>query len=268
MPGSSASPGLRSVTRRRAPRSAVRLPREERTAPAPPRALMLGRVLAGMLAGVCVWFLVALLGEPRFRVDAVTVSGLRQLSEEDVVAVVAAEGRSIFAVQASLIEERLLEEYGCLRQAVVTAALPNRVHVAVVEEDVAIIWKSGERMWWVGEDGRVLGETDDPRGLVVVNDLVGVAPEPATHIVGIPVRLARDLRDALPSNPAYDYVPDLGLVVYVTAEAWPVYLGHDGDAADKAAILRALVERLLSENVRVEYIDLRNERRPMYKPAS
>jgi len=56
-------------------------------------------------------------------------------------------------------------------------------------------------------------------------------------------------------------------VAYVTAEGWPVYLGHEGDAAAKVAIMRALVDELVRRNVSVAYIDLRNEVRPTYKPG-
>jgi hypothetical protein len=101
--------------------------------------------------------------------------------------------------------------------------------------------------------------------LVVVHDLKGVAPAPHEQIAGLPWQLAQDLLQVLPIIKTYDYTPDEGLIVYVTTNNWPVYLGHEGDAGAKVALMQAVVEQLTAKGVNVEHIDLRNERRPTYK---
>jgi cell division septal protein FtsQ len=53
--------------------------------------------------------------------------------------------------------------------------------------------------------------------------------------------------------------------VYATTDQWLVYLGHEGDAARKVAIMISLVQQLEGSRQRVAYIDLRNEHRPVYK---
>lgn len=243
----------------------------ERLSPAAPRpagSMLLVRLPGVLLMCGALWLLGMLLADARFRVATVDVRGAQRIPQDQIVEAAGALGRNAFLVPGQALERRLERELGGIATASVHTILPDRVVIAVEEADVAIVWQSGERYWWVGLEGQVYGEAPGPGNLVVVRDLQGVAPEPGDHIVGVPARLARDLYDALPANQFYAYTPDLGLVVFVTASEWPVYLGHEGDAAVKVAVLRALVERLISQGVDVEYVDLRNEHRPTYKTAA
>jgi len=259
--------GVLRLRRKRRSRERQAAERAQAEAPAPAGSVCLARVPAMVLLGACTWLLVTLLVDARFRVQELTVSGVEHLSVEQVERVVDVVGRSVFLVPARRLARDLRAEYGCIQSATVRTVLPNEVLVAVEEKDVALVWRSGERYWWLGAMGEVLGEAPDAGNLVVVRDAEGVAPNPARHVVGVPVDLVRGLHTALSTNRSYDYVSDLGLVVYVTSNKWPVYLGHQGDAALKVAILRALVEDLVQRGVQVEYIDLRSERRPTFKPA-
>jgi len=110
-----------------------------------------------------------------------------------------------------------------------------------------------------------LGAADVPGTMPVLHDIHGFAPDPGEHIPGVPWGLAHDLWAALPAIQSFDYTSEQGLVLYVTANEWPIYLGHQGDARLKVALLWTLVEELTTMGVDVEYIDLRNEARPTYK---
>ena len=229
------------------------------------RAFPWSKLLALFLLGGSLWLLLSLLVDARFRVEEVRVEGAKLLSPAEVQQVVNGVGRSLLLLRTQEIEARLLAEFGCLQSVAVRAKLPNRVTVLLQEREALWIWESGGRYWWVGLGGKVLGQAQDPGELPIIHDVKGTLPEPQGQLAGVPWQLAEELIVALPAAKAYAYTPEQGLVLQVTAAGWPVYLGHSGDAATKVAIAQALVDRLLAQKVNVEYIDLRNERRPIYK---
>jgi len=184
---------------------------------------------------------------------------------EDVLGTADVEGDSIFQIRTREIERRLMERSGLIEAATVRCRLPNEVSVALVEREAALVWESGGQHWWIDVDGRVLGPTDAPGTMPVLHDIHGFASDPSEHIPGVPWGLARDLWAELPAIQSFDYTSEQGLVLYVTANEWPIYLGHQGDARLKVALLWALVEKLTAMEVSVEYIDLRNEARPTYR---
>jgi len=100
---------------------------------------------------------------------------------------------------------------------------------------------------------------------VIIHDIQAFAARPGGYIAGVPWRLALEMADALPAIREYDYTSEMGLTLYVTPYQWPVYLGHEGNARTKVALMQALAQQLLDKQVAVGYIDLRNEGRPTYK---
>jgi len=255
--------GRRTQTRLGALESAAE-PGEATLAPSR-AALAWAKAPALVLLVGSVWVLASLFGNPRFRVAEVSVEGERLVRREDVLRVADVAGQSIFHIQAQQIERRLLEGSGLIEKATVRCRLPNQVSIYLIEREAALIWESGGRYWWIGADGEVLGPTDGPGTMPVLHDIHGYAPDPGEHIPGVPWGLAHDLWAALPAIQAFDYTSEQGLVLYVTSNEWPVYLGHQGDARLKVALLWTLVDRLNTMGVGVEYIDLRNEARPVYK---
>jgi len=214
-----------------------------------------------------IWVLYNLFTGVRFRVNEVSISGAKLLQSAEVERFLDVGHRSIFHVNSKGLESRLLQEFGCIEQVAVRCRLPNQVFVTIEEYEVNLVWESKGRYWWVGSDGRVLGITDSPGTLLVIHDVQGFAPEPQGRIIGVPWVYAQELHQALPDIKAYDYMSGKGLVVYATGARWPVYLGYQGSAGDKIAIMKALVEKLAANGTDVEYIDLRNERRPVYKKS-
>ncbi len=224
------------------------------------------RVLAGLLLLATLWSLGAFFVDPRFRVGTLAVEGSHLVSEDQVRALVDVSNHSIFTVNPREIERLLKDSYGCIREVRAVCKMPNRVRITLVERPVALVWESGGRLWWVDPAGEILGETQDSGELLVIYDTTGYAPNPTEHIAGVPWQLAQDIQRALPVIRSLDYVPAQGLTIYVTDREWPVYLGHQGDAGLKVAIMQALVQELgASGTSSVEYLDLRNERRPAFR---
>lgn len=223
------------------------------------------RLPALLLLFGSVWVLYNLFSDARFRVSKVSISGTNLLQSAEIERLLDVAHKSIFHIDSKGLETRLLREFGCIKRVEVTCRLPNRLSIAIEEHEVKLVWESGGQYWWIGADGRVLGRANGPGDLLVIHDLEGLAPDSRGQIVGVPWAYALELQQALPEIKAYDYTRDKGLIIYVTTAQWPVYLGHQGDAREKVAIIKALIEQLVAKRVDVEYIDLRNERRPIYK---
>ncbi|MHB0856692.1 MAG: cell division protein FtsQ/DivIB [Anaerolineae bacterium] len=223
------------------------------------------KLLAGLLVAGSIWFLVTLFVDERFRVQAVDVSGASLVRTSDVLELVDVVNASVFSVQGLKYERLLLSAFGCIERVEIECRLPNRVTIALTEHEAAAVWESTGGRWWVAPDGRVLGAAHHTEDLVIVRDGKRYAQVPGDYIVGVPWRLARDLHVALPEIKAFEFAPERGLILYVTPKEWPVYLGSEGDAPTKVALMRALVDKLVASNTDVAYIDLTNERRPTYE---
>jgi len=211
------------------------------------------------------WVLCSFFADPRFRVGEVVVEGANLVGEAEVARVVGVMNTSIFRVNTRELAARLESEFGLVEQAFVRCRLPDQVFLTLEEREAVAVWESGGRHWWIGHQGKVLGETAGAGGLAIIHDARGFAPQPQEHIVGVPWELAQEMREAIPAIQVFDYTSQEGLVLYVTANEWPVYLGHKGDARVKATLMWALVDELMTQGIDVAYIDLRNDRRPVYK---
>ncbi|MHB1354913.1 MAG: cell division protein FtsQ/DivIB [Anaerolineae bacterium] len=214
---------------------------------------------------LCLVFGGTLLFGSQFRVGQVLVYGADLLDIQAILQAADVSGRSIITISPRQVEARLRKQFVCIASLSIQRQLPNLVTIRLEEEPARWAWESGGRFWWVKEDGSVIGEMPDASRLFVIHDINRVYSAPGEYIPGFPWRLASDMLQALPVIPAFDYTPGEGLIVYVTDQQWPVYLGNDGDARVKAALLRALVGTLVQSQTAVGYIDLRNESRPLYK---
>ena len=217
-------------------------------------------VLCGSL-----WVLYGFFGDPRFRVSELVIEGANLVEEADARRVMNVVNTNLFRVNARELTARLESEFGVLERASIRCRLPNRLFLSLEEREAVLVWESGGIHWWMGLDGKVLGATEDAGDLVIIHDIKGFARQPDGHIAGVPWGLALEMREAVPAIQAFDYTSEEGLILYVTDRGWPVYLGHKGDAQVKAAIMWALADKLVTQGFDVAHIDLRNDRRPIYK---
>lgn len=125
-----------------------------------PWARVLGMLGMAAVVAVGAWFL----GDPMFRVDprTVAISGARFTDE----AVIRATTGLVDGVRPSLFviaTRRMEDDLGSLptvSRADVTATLPDRVTVSVVERDPILAWWLGDEGYLVDVEGVVLGSTD------------------------------------------------------------------------------------------------------------
>ena len=229
----------------------------------------MAKVPSGMLLLGGVALLLSLFRGERFSIASAEVHGAKLISQSEILASVEM-GQSIFRLRTDDIEARLMQEFGCIQRVFVRCRLPNRLRIDLTESHRLFVWESDGGMWWVDDSGRVLGQTRNVGELVVVHDLRTWAPDPyqgtdAGYLVGVPWDLARAMTKVWPDVREIDYTREHGLIIYVTANGWPVYLGHGGSAAAKSALLQSLVDQLTDHGARVEYIDLRSERVPNFE---
>ncbi len=98
-----------------------------------------------------------LLTSPRFAVRAVEVRGASRVPAEQIVdAAAIPPGTNLWRIDPAVVAARVaaLPE---IRRAEIVRALPNRVTV-VVEERQPFTLVHGERLYWLDEEGRVLGD--------------------------------------------------------------------------------------------------------------
>ena len=224
----------------------------------------LSKMVAGMMLLLSIWFLYAMFGDSRFRVKQMTIQGTRCVSEEEARGALINMSGSIFRVNTEKSEEMLLDSFGCLERVQVTCKLPDRVEVTLQPHDDLLIWETDDSTWWVDHQGRILGEAGFFADEVVIEDTVGISTTIGNTITEVPWQLALDMAQAMPSAQRFLYVPDRGLVIHVTSKGWPVYLGRQGDAREKARLLRALSSHLISQGTDAKLIDLRCERQATF----
>ncbi|MBC7236568.1 MAG: FtsQ-type POTRA domain-containing protein [Chloroflexi bacterium] len=232
------------------------------------------KVLAALIFLGSVALLYQFYASPRFRVHQVIVRGTRLLARTKVEAAADVRGQSLFTICTAELIDRLQTQFGNLAHISASCHLPNRVVISVREKHAVLAWYSGERYWWVDKEGNILGNDEESGGsaanpselgIVVIRDVASIAPQPQSFVVGVPWELALEMKAALPAIQEFDYTREHGLILYVTEERWPVYLGHEGDAATKVAVMQALVARLSQERIPAKYLDLRDETAPTFE---
>ena len=223
------------------------------------------KVMAAGLMLLNVWFLYAMFANQRFQVKEIHISETRCVSEEQVRRLLPAVEGSILRVKTDEIEKKLESSLGCIEQAQVTCRLPDQIDVALKSYAELLVWQTGDAAWWVDMSGRVLGRAELIEDEIVIEDTTGISTTMGCTITDVPWQLAYAMTTAMPSAHRYLYMADRGLVIRITNKGWPVYLGRDGQAQAKAAVLQGLAARLIDQGAEVEHIDLRNERQPTYR---
>lgn len=110
------------------------------------------RLLAGLAATAAAAGLVALLNGPWLRVTEVTWAGEAFTTQRDLARVLDRQrGTSVLAVDTVHLRERL-ERLPAVAEAVVSASLPGRVDVTIVEREAAFVWETAS--------ARLLGAAD------------------------------------------------------------------------------------------------------------
>ena len=122
------------------------------------------RVLAGLGAAAAAAGLVALLNGPWLQVTEVTWAGEHFTAQRDLERLLARQrGTSVLAVDTRSLGARL-ERLPAVADATVTASIPGRVEVSLVERQAAFVWETSSTRLLGSADGMLFAafDTDAP----------------------------------------------------------------------------------------------------------
>ena len=157
-----------------------------------------GKLPAAALLLVAGWLLYATLTSPRYVVQQVRLEGGHALTEADVATLVDVQGTPIWSVAAADVESRVAQS-PYVEQVSARVVLPATVLVHVQERQPAMRWQSGDVVYDVAQDGRILAaapNASSPSPSLVASDVAtqttaltpttvlsptaSVAPQPST----------------------------------------------------------------------------------------
>lgn len=210
------------------------------------------------LVGALVYFFLS----EEFYIYGAEVVGNELVSAEEIYWKSGLEGFSIFFVDPAQVEANLLRLPEIAR-AKVSCTLPNRVRIEVVERRPCFIWETPQARYFVDEGGVIMPARREEPGLTVVLSLLS----PGERLPRNLVETVRRLQKALPEAKIFQYSQSDGFSFLYEEHGknWTVYLGDDEDLAIKVAALKALTQRLASEEIRTESIDLRFRGRAYFR---
>ncbi|HNA53267.1 MAG TPA: FtsQ-type POTRA domain-containing protein [Anaerolineales bacterium] len=226
-----------------------------------------------VLLGVVIYLSLTL---PYFHVPNITLLGGGRLSREEIEAVLAVNGQSIFTVQPDELEVRLRMNYPELSSVDIHAYLPNHVYVTVVEREPVILWQQGGGFTWIDASGVAFRPRGMVATLVPVNGLsTPPAGQPATEDPLSPMPyVSKELVDSIlilaPNVPAgatmfYDAANGLG---WEDERGWKAYFGISAhDMPLKIRVYQSLVASLTSRGTVPVFISVVYPDAPFYRMA-
>ncbi|MEO6577948.1 MAG: FtsQ-type POTRA domain-containing protein [Candidatus Limnocylindria bacterium] len=241
-------------------------------------------MLAGIGALAVAAVLITLLNGPWLRVTEVAWAGEQFTSERDLGRVLEGQrGRSVLAIDTRELGRRL-ERLPAVADATVSASLPGRIDVSIVERDAAFVWTTSTSQLLGDADGTLFAamprdadlapqQIDLPR----VNDerttarLMTSGDEIPAPLLAIALRLADVDPAALGSKATQLTVrldDEFGFRVTAVEPGWEMALGVFGmDPNETAAVATARLERQVTAvrtlfashpEAEISWVDVRN----------
>jgi len=222
------------------------------------------RAIAAVLLALLVWVVYSIFNSDSFYVYSARVEGNVTVTPEQVFGASQLEGLNIFWVDPEQAAQLVMERLPTIKSAQVTAQLPARVVISVEERVPYLVWRTGDKEWWVDEEGVAYAPgSGQPQGLVVVDN--DARPLRAgQHLDAQVIPAVRALRYWLPKISQAFYSEATGIGFH-TSEGWPVYLGDGTDMEAKLRIVKALYDQFKAQNTRPDAIDARYVGGPAYK---
>ena len=129
------------------------------------------RALAAVLLALLIWVVYSIFNSDSFYVYSAKVEGNVSVTPEQVFGASQLEGLNIFWVDPEQAARSVLERLPNIRSAQVTAQLPARVVISVEERVPYLVWHTGDKEWWVDEEGVAYAPgSGQSQGLVVTDN--------------------------------------------------------------------------------------------------
>jgi len=235
--------------------------------------LRLTSFLIAILLGATIYLALTL---PYFHVPNITLLGNNRLTREEIEAVLAVTGQSIFIVQPDILATRLRMNYPELASVEVNAYLPNHVYVTVGERLPVILWQQGDGFTWIDSGGvafrphgvaselvPVIGLTAPPTGIVPADDPFSPPPYMQKELVDAILVLAPHVPAG--STMVFDPTDGLG---WTDSRGWKAFFGTSAhDMPLKVRVYQSLVDTLVGRGKFPEFISVVYPDAPFYRMA-
>jgi cell division protein FtsQ len=226
-----------------------------------------GAKVLGLLALLGLgWIAYILFTTPMFIVYTAEMRGNAAVSAREIYTVSGIDRQSIFWVNPAEVVRRVTSLPN-IKAATVSLALPARVVIEVTERRPELLWQTGDKLWWVDQEGTVVPSKSELADMLRIIDDDRQPLQPGYQIDLTLVTGAQTLRVLVPNVSVIRYSRPRGLTV-ATPTGWPVYLGDGTEIKAKLVVLTALLADLKERNITPAYIDVRDPLLPVYRPAS
>ncbi|MFQ5616748.1 MAG: cell division protein FtsQ/DivIB [Anaerolineales bacterium] len=253
---------------------ALGVPGAELRLPALPSVRVSWRLASGLMVVLLLGLLYNFQNAPRFRVNGVQATGLERLSDREVSLVLGLTDTPVFLLDPAQMQRDLLEAFPEFSSASVWVDWPNVVNVAVEERQPVLVWKSAGKTVWVDAEGIAFPQRGKSAPAALV-EAAGIPPAPspegddplAPHrmMTAELVSAILAVSELAPEETILLYDPKRGLG-WKDPQGWQVYFGPDGvDMEQKLKVYRALVTRLLEEDIYPALISVEYLHAPYYR---
>lgn len=268
--------------------------------------LLSTRWLSLAIAGLGVYALYLIGGDDRFYLNYIPVEGAGTIQATAIVDASDLAGHHIFAADPQQAAEQIGAIPGVVTTTV-TLHWPNEVLIRIREQPPVATWQEGENAYWINENGGLTPARAETVGLLTIISEIpakalgspvalnrdgssadeeeaesneqkpGDAPlqgeeQPEASgaqaaFVPLPVlKGALQLRQLRPNIDKLYYRPPGGLS-YQDGRGWRAYFGTGEDMQQKLVVYETVVEQLLAQGLRPEYISVSNQHKPYYRLA-
>lgn len=227
------------------------------------KIVLSARWMSLLLLAVSTWALLLIGRDERFRLTVLPVEGSVLIPHAEIIKASGLDGQHIFMANPSEAAERLAQIPGII-SATVKLSWPNQIQVAVAEEVPVAIWEQSGQRYWINDRGRLIPARSDDHGLLVIRS---ESTDPIAENFFVPKEAlggALLLRKLRPNIDMLYYRP-AGGISYQDGRGWRAYFGDGFEMAKKLVVYETIVEELLSQSIRPEYISVSNQYKPYYK---
>ncbi|MGD0708911.1 MAG: FtsQ-type POTRA domain-containing protein [Anaerolineaceae bacterium] len=248
------------------------------------------RWVSGSMSIAILALIVFLLLSPKFRVNAVNISGLQRLDPTDVTAALNLQNSTIFAIDTTKLKSILANSYPELADVTIGVSMPGTVNISARERIPLLAWKYNNQTQWIDADGYIfpargsatpaLGvEADCTPPLMMADGSPASTPgldevtptpgkiEPATPPRLYPTVMASILKlnQRIPQQTTLAYSASEGLGWY-DSNGWSVYIGLSLDNLDtQITMYNAIASKLEQQGIHPALVSLVDVDAPYYR---
>jgi cell division septal protein FtsQ len=192
----------------------------------------------------------------------ITVRGNQRVPAEALIQASELEGKLIFQVRPADAAARLAQVPG-IAEAHVRVWPPAEVEIEVRERAAFVNWQRSGEAVWLGADGKPAPREGAAPGLTLVDgdSLAQDGPDRLRLQVMAYLLALQRMRPA--ANQIY--YGRLEGVYFRAAGGWTVYLGEEGAAERKLALLEGIEREAAAQGRRLEIVDLRSADHPQIR---